>query len=51
MARHFKPDCLVLDVNLPGISGFDVCRITARRSANQRTTIVILAGDARRARR
>jgi diguanylate cyclase (GGDEF)-like protein/PAS domain S-box-containing protein len=46
MARHFKPDCLVLDVNLPGISGFDVCRILRDDPANQRTTIVILTGDA-----
>ena len=46
MARHFKPDCLVLDVNLPGISGFDVCRILRDDLANQRTTIVILTGDA-----
>lgn len=46
VARHFKPDCLVLDVNLPGISGFDVCRTLRADPANQRTTIVILAGDA-----
>ena len=46
MARHFKPDCLVLDVNLPGISGFDVCRILRDDPAYQRTTIVILTGDA-----
>lgn len=46
MARHFKPDCLVLDVNLPGISGFDVCRILRDDPANERTTIVMLTGDA-----
>jgi EAL domain-containing protein (putative c-di-GMP-specific phosphodiesterase class I)/ActR/RegA family two-component response regulator len=46
MARHLKPDCLVLDVNLPGMSGFDVCRILRDDPANQRTTIVILTGDA-----
>ena len=34
MARHFKPDCVVLDVNLPGISGFDVCRILRDDPAN-----------------
>ena len=45
MARHFKPDCVVLDVNLPGISGFDVCRILRDDPANQRLTIVILTGD------
>ena len=45
MARHFGPDCLVLDVNLPGISGFDVCRIMRDDPANQSMTIVILTGD------
>jgi DNA-binding response OmpR family regulator len=45
MARQFKPDCVVLDVNLPGISGFDVCRILRDDPANQRITIVILTGD------
>ncbi len=46
MARHFKPDCLVLDVNLPGISGFDVCRALRADSEYARTTIMILTGDA-----
>src|ERR1019366_2865625 len=45
MARHFKPDCVVLDVNLPGISGFDVCRILRDDAANERPSIVILTGD------
>ncbi|MGA8635533.1 MAG: response regulator, partial [Candidatus Dormiibacterota bacterium] len=45
MARHFGPDCLVLDVNLPGISGFDVCRIMRDDPANYGMTIVILTGD------
>ena len=45
MARHFGPDCIVLDVNLPGISGFDVCRIMRDDPANQSMTIVILTGD------
>jgi diguanylate cyclase (GGDEF)-like protein/PAS domain S-box-containing protein len=46
MARHFKPDCVVLDLNLPGISGFDVCRILRDDLTYQRTTIVILSGVA-----
>jgi diguanylate cyclase (GGDEF)-like protein/PAS domain S-box-containing protein len=46
MTRHFRPDCVVLDVNLPGISGFDVCRILRDDPANEHTTIVILTGDA-----
>ena len=46
LARTFRPDCVVLDVNLPGISGFDVCRILRADSANQHTTIVMLTADA-----
>jgi diguanylate cyclase (GGDEF)-like protein/PAS domain S-box-containing protein len=46
VTRHFRPDCIVLDVNLPGISGFDVCRILREDPANKHTTIVILTGDA-----
>ncbi len=46
VARQFKPDCLVLDVNLPGISGFEVCRLLRADPARQRMTIVMLTGDA-----
>jgi len=45
-ARTFKPDCVVLDVNLPGMSGFDVCRLLREDPENQHTTIVMLTGDA-----
>jgi diguanylate cyclase (GGDEF)-like protein/PAS domain S-box-containing protein len=46
MTRHFRPDCLVLDVNLPGISGFDVCRMLREDPQNKAMTIVILTGNA-----
>jgi diguanylate cyclase (GGDEF)-like protein len=46
MTRHFRPDCVVLDVNLPGISGFDVCRILRDDPQNKHMTIVILTGSA-----
>ena len=46
MTRHFRPDCVVLDVNLPGISGFDVCRMLRDDPLNRAVTIVILTGSA-----
>jgi EAL domain-containing protein (putative c-di-GMP-specific phosphodiesterase class I)/DNA-binding response OmpR family regulator len=40
--RHFAPDCVVLDVNLPGISGLDVCRVLRDDPDNAHITIVML---------
>ena len=33
MARHERPDLIVLDLNLPGMDGQDVCRALRRESA------------------
>jgi diguanylate cyclase (GGDEF)-like protein/PAS domain S-box-containing protein len=46
MTRHFRPDCVVLDVSLPGISGYDVCRLLRDDPQNEAMTIVILTGSA-----
>jgi diguanylate cyclase (GGDEF)-like protein/PAS domain S-box-containing protein len=45
-ARKLRPDCVVLDINLPGISGLEVCRILREDLANEHTTIVMLSVDA-----
>ena len=39
-ARHEDPRCILLDIRLPGISGFDVCRIL--RSEGMRMPILML---------
>ena len=44
-ASEFKPDCVVLDLNLPGISGLEVCRLIRLDPEQQHTTIVMLTAD------
>ncbi len=46
LARQFGPDCVVLDVNLPGVSGLEVCRLLRADPAHEALTIVMLSGDA-----
>jgi diguanylate cyclase (GGDEF)-like protein len=45
-ARQLRPDCVLLDINLPGISGLEVCRLLREDLANEHTTIVMLTVDA-----
>jgi DNA-binding NarL/FixJ family response regulator len=47
MVERLRPDILVLDIMLPGLSGLDVARETTRRSP--RTRIVILSMHANEA--
>lgn len=42
MARQFLPDVLVLDIMMPEIDGYDVCRFFKSDPELQRTRIVIL---------
>ncbi|MHB8323003.1 MAG: EAL domain-containing protein [Candidatus Dormibacteria bacterium] len=42
LVRQFGPDCVVLDVYLPGIGGLEVCRILREDPINEATTIVML---------
>jgi diguanylate cyclase (GGDEF)-like protein/PAS domain S-box-containing protein len=46
LTTQFRPDCVVLDLNLPGISGLDVCRLLRADPQNKHMTIVILTVDA-----
>jgi EAL domain-containing protein (putative c-di-GMP-specific phosphodiesterase class I)/DNA-binding response OmpR family regulator len=39
---HFHPECVVLDINLPGMSGIEVCRLLRSNPLYARTTIVML---------
>ncbi|HSN71323.1 MAG TPA: response regulator, partial [Steroidobacteraceae bacterium] len=37
-----RPDCIVLDVMMPGLSGFDVCRAVRAKSRGRRVPILML---------
>jgi DNA-binding response OmpR family regulator len=41
-ARHTLPDCLVLDVMLPGMDGLEVCRALRSESATAAVPIIML---------
>lgn len=42
----FKPDCLLLDIMLPGKSGFDVCREVKTNQATANLPIILLTAKA-----
>lgn len=46
MAREQAPALIVLDLMLPGISGFEVCRLLKSNSATERIPILVLSARA-----
>lgn len=46
VARHFKPDVVFLDLGLPGLDGFDVCRRLKREPGLERTRFIAITGYA-----
>ena len=46
--RRQPPDMVLLDIDLPGINGFDVCRIIKQDEATRLTPVVLLTGLAGR---
>jgi CheY-like chemotaxis protein len=43
VARGFKPDFVFVDIGLPGVDGFDVCRQLRRDSALRNVEVAILS--------
>ncbi|RJP36093.1 MAG: response regulator [Desulfobacteraceae bacterium] len=41
--NHFKPDLLILDIMMPDIKGFDVCKRIKTTSETQHTKIIVLS--------
>ncbi|MEA2645516.1 MAG: hypothetical protein QOE92_599 [Chloroflexota bacterium] len=46
MAIALRPDCVLLDLNMPGTGGIEVCRALRRDARTRDTTIVMLTVDA-----
>lgn len=42
-----KPDLVVLDMNLPDMSGLDVCRRLKAETATRHIPVIVLTGEAR----
>ena len=47
--REHVPDIAVLDVHMPGMSGFDVCRELRRDPATDRVPVIMLTASAQEA--
>ena len=47
LAPRDKPDLVVLDMNLPGMSGLDVCRALKANAATRHIPVLILTGEAK----
>ncbi len=43
-ARKMRPDLVLLDIMLPKLGGFDVCRILKMDPATQRAKVVMITG-------
>ncbi|MEK7234645.1 MAG: response regulator [Elusimicrobiota bacterium] len=45
--RDYVPSVIVLDVQLPDIHGFDLCRIIKRMDAFKNTPVIFISGSSR----
>jgi DNA-binding response OmpR family regulator len=43
--EQFKPDLVVLDLNMPGLNGFELCRQLREKHSKQDLPIVIISAD------
>lgn len=44
VARKFKPDIILLDIMIPKVSGFDVCRILRSEPKTKNAKIIMVTG-------
>jgi CheY-like chemotaxis protein len=46
LARRFRPDFILLDLGLPGMDGFDVCRRLKKEPGMEHTRFIAITGYA-----
>lgn len=46
IARKFRPDVVFLDIGLPGMNGYETCRLLKREPGLDKTMIVAVTGYA-----
>jgi len=44
VVERFKPDVVLLDLGLPGLTGFDVCKWLKRHPQYQHTRVIAVTG-------
>jgi len=46
LAEEHKPDLILLDINLPGIDGFEVLKLLRQRNATKNTPVIAISANA-----
>lgn len=44
LARRFRPEIVLLDIGLPGLDGFDVCRAVKNQPDLKDTRVIVITG-------